>query len=109
VRDLSVADYGSRNSDGALGVIGGLTDSPFVFRISDIARDDFARSPFKAAHAVRIPPGDVLEREHLRLLTDGVSRGDASEAPQNAISDGVSHSEARMSREPPMSFKSGLA
>jgi hypothetical protein len=83
--DLSIADDRVRDGDGSFGIVSGLPDSPLVFRIAAITRDDVAGCPFETTNAVCVPSGDLRVRQHLGLLADGVAGRDPNQAPANAI------------------------
>ena len=79
------SDDRSSDSDRALGIIGGLADSPLMLCIACISRDYGTRRPFEASDALRVPAEDVGVRQHLRLLPDRITSRDSFEAAVNAI------------------------
>ncbi len=75
--NTAILDHGSRNGDGAFGIVRSLADSPLVLCIAHVSGDGRARRSLKTANAVRIPVDHLIARQHLRLFTDGIAGGDA--------------------------------
>jgi hypothetical protein len=82
---LPITDDRPRDGDRALRVVGRLADPPLVLRVSGVARDDVTGWSFKATNPFCVPSGDLLAREHLGLLADGVSGRNPHQAPANAL------------------------
>jgi hypothetical protein len=68
-----------------------IADSPRVLRVAHIPRNNRTRRAFEVSDPARIPAQHVLAREPLGLLADGITRGDALEAANNAISGREGH------------------
>src|SRR5256885_2198897 len=98
VRNVPIAEDGTRDGNGHFGVVRGFTDPPLAFRVPHISRDDGAGSAFEPSDALGIPVEHVLMRQHLCLLTDRVADSDALEAAEDAIGDSDRHGE--LEREP---------
>ena len=91
MRDVPVRHDRSCDGDRPIGIVRGFANSPLAFRIARITRNDCPRRTFEAADAVRIPAAHVSSREHLCLLADRVTGGNAVEAARDAIGHRDSH------------------
>src|SRR5256885_7886197 len=91
VRNVPIAEDGTRDGNGHFGVVRGFTDPPFALRIPQVSGDDRPGSAFETSDALGIPVEHVLMRQHLCLLTDRVAGSDALEAAEDAISYSDSH------------------
>jgi hypothetical protein len=79
------------NCDRSLSVVGGLADSPFAFRVPEVARDSRSRWTFKSLHAARIPLEKLLAREILGLLADGIACRKSLQASENPLRNSSAH------------------
>ena len=74
VRDVStVGDDRSRDRQRALGIVGGLADTPFVFAIVGIARDGVPGASLEATNAMRVLVQHFLTRQRFRLLANCIA------------------------------------
>lgn len=87
VANVAILKDGARHRERAFGVVGRFTDQPLMTDVPGVTRDDGARRPFQAAHALRIPAQHGATRQSLRLLSDGVAKGDSLQRREDAFVD----------------------
>src|SRR6266566_9990494 len=85
VTDVTVLENSPRHGDRALGIVGGLADSPFPLGIADVARNRRSGQSFESMDSVRIPSKDAVTRQCLGLLSDGITGCDPFQAGEYAL------------------------
>src|SRR5262245_12414702 len=91
MRDFSLREDRSCNGKGPLRVVRCFTHQPLRFGIGSASRNDDARRSFETSNTIRIPALHAVAREPLRLLADGVTRGNALETGHDPIRDRDHH------------------
>jgi len=72
--------YGYRS----LRVVGGFTEQPLVFPIARVPRNDRPRATLESVDSARVPVGNAVAVQVLRLLTDGVPCRQSLERCENS-------------------------
>jgi hypothetical protein len=85
VTHAAVPENCRRHGDRSFGVVGGLADSPFALRISDVPRDARSRRSLESTDALRIPSKNAITGQCLGLLSDGIAVGDPVQAREKTL------------------------
>lgn len=91
MRHIVLGDDGTSDGKRPLGIVRRLTDLPLPLHVANVSGNDAAGRSLEASDAMRIPTQHVVVGKSLGLLTDSITRRDALEAPDNAISDRKCH------------------